>query len=84
MLSFLNLQNEYESWKQFRKSSFWKSFNKQTQKEDEGHIEMFIREIDVKYPNSKIKELTTAQNTEEWQECFNYGNKINDYSNKPA
>jgi hypothetical protein len=84
MLSFLNLQNEFESWRQFRKSSFWKSFNKLTQKDDEGLIEMSIREVDTKYPNSKIKELTTAQKTDQWQECFSYGNKINDHSNKPA
>jgi hypothetical protein len=80
MLSFLNLRNEYESWKQFRKSSFWKSINKPSQREDEDDLKITIHEIDDKYPNSRIKELTTTQKIEKWQECFDYSIGSNKFS----
>ena len=73
ILSLLNLQTEFESWKQFRKSSFWKSVGKPIQCEHESNIEVLIEEICVKYPASKIKELTTSKEIEKWLECFILG-----------
>ena len=73
ILTFLNLQTDYESWKQFRKSSFWKSISKSNQKENVSNIEFVIREMDLKYPTSKIKELTVSKDIQKWLECLSFG-----------
>jgi hypothetical protein len=73
ILTFLNLQTDYESWKQFRKSSFWKSISRSNQKENGRSIELDIREMSLKYPASKIKELTISKEVERWLECLSIG-----------